>query len=425
MRLIALVLVAAVAMLAAGEAYPLRDAVEFQPRAGLPNVIAKLQAGKPVRIAYFGGSITAANGWRVKTLAWFKTQYPKADISEINAAIGGTGSDLGVYRLDHDVLRHKPDLMFVEFAVNDGGAEPARIHRCMEGIVRQTWTADPTTDICYVYTLAGGQLAELQSGRFQRSASAMEALADHYAIPSIHFGVEVAALEKAGKLVFKLAKTATPEERAAAEGKIVFSDDNVHPLDAGHAIYTQVVARSLAKLPAGTVGPHALKSPFVADNYEQAKMVPLDRATLSPGWQKLDPATDPRAKSFGNRMPSLFKAAQPGDKLSFSFKGTAVGIYDLLGPDCGQVKVSIDGAPAKTVARIDGYCTYHRIAHLGLGNGLEDKVHTVTVELDAAKPDKAKILFPHNRPDLEKNPAKYEGNAWYAGAIMLIGDLVP
>ena len=44
--------------------------------------------------------------------------------------------------------------------------------------------------------------------------------------------------------------------------------------------------------------------------------------------------------------------------------------------------------------------------------------------IDAAKPDKAKILFPQNRADLEKNPAKYEGTAWYAGGIMLIGELV-
>ena len=56
---------------------------------------------------------------------------------------------------------------------------------------------------------------------------------------------------------------------------------------------------------------------------------------------------------------------------------------------------------------------------------MEDKVHTVSIELDAMKPDKTKILFADNRPDMEKNPAKYEGANWYAGAIMLIGELVP
>jgi lysophospholipase L1-like esterase len=97
-----------------------------------------------------GGSITAQAGWRPKTLAWFKKNFPSATFSEINAAIGGTGSDLGVFRLQHDVLDHKPDLLFVEFAVNDGGTEPSRIQQAMEGIVRQTWKANPKTDICFV-----------------------------------------------------------------------------------------------------------------------------------------------------------------------------------------------------------------------------------------------------------------------------------
>ena len=38
--------------------------------------------------------------------------------------MGGTGSDLGVFRLQHDVLRQRPDLVFIEFAVNDAGALP-------------------------------------------------------------------------------------------------------------------------------------------------------------------------------------------------------------------------------------------------------------------------------------------------------------
>ena len=44
--------------------------------------------------------------------------------------------------------------------------------------------------------------------------------------------------------------------------------------------------------------------------------------------------------------------------------------------------------------------------------------------LVAAPPDKAKLLFERNRPDMEKNPAKYEGARWYVGALMLIGEVV-
>ena len=70
--------------------------------------------------------------------AWLAEHF-KCDVQEIHAAIGGTGSDLGVFRLGRDALRREPDLLFVEFTVNDGGASPERIWRAMEGIVRQTW----------------------------------------------------------------------------------------------------------------------------------------------------------------------------------------------------------------------------------------------------------------------------------------------
>src|SRR5262249_10721437 len=85
------------------EDLPLTPAQECRPRGGLPNFLAKANtAGAEIRIAYFGGSITAQNGWRPKTLAHFQKTYPNAKFSEINAAIGGTGSDLGVFRLKQD-----------------------------------------------------------------------------------------------------------------------------------------------------------------------------------------------------------------------------------------------------------------------------------------------------------------------------------
>jgi hypothetical protein len=132
--------------LAIQEAEPaavLRKAQECSPRNGLPNFFAKAAAGADVKVAYLGGSITAQPGYRIKTLAHFKSEYPKAKFQEINAAIGGTGSDLGVFRLEHDVFEGKPDLLFVEFAVNDGGAKPEEIIRAMEGIVRKTWKTFP------------------------------------------------------------------------------------------------------------------------------------------------------------------------------------------------------------------------------------------------------------------------------------------
>ena len=408
---------------AAGSPDELVMATECRERGGLPDFVAKLRAGAEVRIAYLGGSITAQEGWRPKTLKWFREQFPNARVSEINAAIGGTGSDLGVFRLQHDVLEHKPDLLFVEFAVNDGGTPPEQIYRCMEGIVRQTWRQDPATDICFIYTLEGDMLKTLQQGRFPRAASAMEKVADHYGIPSIHLGVEVARLEKAGKLIFKGDKPKTEDEKAAVGDKILFSPDGVHPFtDSGHQLYLEAVVRSYEKLQGvGKPGPHALPAPYVTDNWEAARMAPLSQAKLSTGWRRLFAPTNSLANSFGNRLPELWEARQPGESISFRFRGTTARIYDLLGPDCGQVTITVDDRPAVVTPRFDAFCTYHRLATLLVAEGLPAGVHSVRITIHPDQLDKPKILSArHEKID---DPKRFDDTAWYAGAVLLLGDL--
>lgn len=405
-------------------AAPSVEAAECRVRQGLPNFFSKLRAGRAVRIAYLGGSITAQEGWRPKTLKWFQSQFPRASITQINAAIGGTGSDLGVFRCRQDVLEQKPDLLFVEFAVNDAGARPEQIYRCMEGIVRQTWQADATADICFVYTIAGNMLETLQAGRFPRSASAMEKLADHYGIPTIHMGVEVARLEKAGRLVFKGDKPRTDSAKAELGNKILFSPDAVHPYtDTGHQLYLEAVVRSMELIQkAETPARRRSIAPLVEDNWEKARMLSVSRAKLSSGWQKLDPTVHPRAKSFKNRLPELWMASTAAEHLSFKFKGTAAGVYDLLGPDCGQLLVIVDEGKPKTVSRFDAYCTYHRLGKIMVAENLSDTTHSIKMEIQAEPPDKRKILAQRN--ETMDDPRRFEGIAWYAGYLLLIGDLV-
>ena len=63
----------------AADDYPLVPAQECRPRAGLPNFLAKVTTpGAEVKIGYLGGSITAQNGWRPKTLAHFQKTWPQA-----------------------------------------------------------------------------------------------------------------------------------------------------------------------------------------------------------------------------------------------------------------------------------------------------------------------------------------------------------
>ncbi len=393
----------------------------LRPRDGLGNVIAKLEAGKPVKIAYLGGSITAAAGWRVRTRQWFSDEFPKSQVEEIHAAIGGTGSDLGVFRLQWDALRHSPDLLFVEFAVNDGGAPPDRIWKAMEGIVRQTWAANPRTDICFVYTYRVGYETDLQRGLCPRAASAMEMLAEHYGIPSINFALKVVELQQAGKLVFK-------SDEPATDGVIRFSTDGVHPLTEGHRIYTNIVAQAVRQIAKDSRridhGPK-LDTTFVEDHWQAAKMVPVTSSMLSGEWKQLAPEAT-LAKRFGNRMGVLWESTQPGSRLTFKFRGSAARLYDLLGPDGGQVIITVDGKTREEpLPRFDSYCTYHRIATLSLAQGLDPKqVHTATIEIHPEQPDRSAVAFRLKDPDTELQAPKYQGTNIRVGKILVLGDIV-
>jgi len=405
------------------DAYPLREAVECHPRSGLPNFRTKVEAGQTVKIAYLGGSITAAPGWRVQSREWFAQQYPQAKFEGIDAAIGGTGSDLGVFRLQNDVLRHQPDLLFVEFAVNDAGASPDQIHKAMEGIVRQTWRADPTADICFVYTLSEPMLPQLRTGKMPRSASAMEELADRYQIPSIHFGVKVVQLESAGELVFKALKPTNLNEAKP----MVFSTDGVHPhVETGHKLYTEAIARSWPSMWQAGHRPaaHALPEPLRSDNWEPARQVAVTLDMLRGKWKKLADA-DTLAKQFARNMPDLYQALESDAELVFAFEGTMAAIFDLVGPDGGRLNVQLDDRKPVLQNRFDAYCTYHRLSKLAVANELPSGRHTVRITLTSEKLDKRSILFEHNRADFDQHPEKYAPHTWLVGSLLVIGDVVP
>lgn len=393
-------------------------------RGGLPNVLAKLNAGKPVRIAYFGGSITAAAGWRVKTLEWFRKRWPAAKVEEVNATIGGTGSDLAAYRCGQDVLSHKPDLVFVEFAVNDGGAPPEQIVRTMEGIVRQTWRAGPTTDICFVYTFVGGFEAPLQRGVCPPSASADERVAERYGIPAINVALRIAEMQRDDKLVVAPEFDAAGAPQPDPKGRVVFSHDRVHPLDAGHAIYAEIVQGALEEWSAGAKPkPHALGKPMNADNWEDATLAPVQASMVSPGWKHLG-AEDGLVRAFGGNMPGIWEARAPGETLIFRFMGTGAGVYDLMGPDAGRVVVTVDGKESGPISRFDVFCTYHRLANFPAAGGLAPGEHTVTVRIDAVEPDRSAVVNAERaKPGFDAN--RYKGTVIRAGGLLLRGRLLP
>ncbi|HTN74262.1 MAG TPA: SGNH/GDSL hydrolase family protein, partial [Pirellulaceae bacterium] len=276
-------------------------------------------------------------------------------------------------------------------------------------------------DICFVYTFRTGYEKELRQGVCPNAASAMEMLAEHYRIPSINVGLNIVELETAGKLVFQ-------SDNAENDGKVRFSQDGVHPLDAGHLLYTKVIADAVEQMRTDAQPvkhERKLAKPFVADHWQAAKMVPLQPAMLSADWHELTPGST-LAKSFGNRMGKIWEADAPGSKLTFKFRGSIARLYDLLAPDGGQVIVTIDGETrAKPIARFDSYTTYPRIATLSLAEGVAaDREHTVTIEIHPEQPDRSSVAFRLKDPATELKSPKYQGTKLRASQILVLGDIM-
>ena len=426
------------ATLQAAPAYkgPVR-AQEVRVRDGIGHFMSKIKAGKPVTVAYLGGSITAMNGWRNKTTDWLRSTYANVAVKEVHAAIGGTGSDLGAFRVGHDALRQHPDLLFVEFATNDSHMRPEAIWRSMEGIVRRTWQQDASTDVVFVYTITVSMQKEYLDGYCNRSASAMEQLADHYGIPSICFGPRVAKLLAENKLVMsaKEQETAVPrddpehdrkvKELRAKDTRILFANDGVHPRDEGHELYLASIVAGFAQMKDCAPANHAVKlvKPFVADNLEGAKMLDIKPELLSGSWRKLA-SNDEKMKAFSGRMDEIWYAREPGDSMTFKFHGTCCKIYDLLGPDGGQLWITVDGKRnRRPVPRFDSYCTCHRMAMLNVYDG-PDGVHEVKIEVDKDQPSRQSVAFRLQNPDVELRGTKFQGTKFWPAKILLVGELV-
>tara|TARA_R110002050_G_scaffold70899_4_gene152696 strand:+ start:22536 stop:23837 length:1302 start_codon:yes stop_codon:yes gene_type:complete len=392
---------------------------ELHQRGGVPNFLSKVVRGDSIKVAYLGGSITFQEGWRVHSLKWFNQRFPQSVFTEINAAIGGTGSDFGCFRMYDHVLKFNPDLVFVEFAVNDDRTPSERIVRSMESIVRQAWKHNPKTDICFVYTIKANFLETEQRGQLPESAKRMEEVASKYHIPAINFGFEVARQVKDSQLIFK-GKT------RELDGLKCFSPDGVHPYpETGHIIYLEVLKRSFEKMISDTpehFTKHDLGEPLASDFFAHPQMIGFTEVERSKNWEILKVKETPSFSSFGKYLLQVGKAGRTGENLSFKFKGSTVGAFDIMGYDAGRVIVEIDGEVKDTLSRFDSYCTYRRMRYF-LIDHLENKVHSVTFRVLCTPFDKAAILT--KREDITRNPDKYTENNWYIGKILLDGELIP
>ena len=66
-----------------------------------------------------------------------KTLYPHAVVNVIVTAIGGENSISGAKRFDNEVLNHQPDVLFIDYALNDLGAGLEKSYEAWDEMIKK------------------------------------------------------------------------------------------------------------------------------------------------------------------------------------------------------------------------------------------------------------------------------------------------
>lgn len=391
---------------------------EFVARKGLPGFLWKLQHSRDtVTVAYLGGSITEAkNGWREQTFNWLQKQYPRVAFKQIDAAIGGTTSRLGVFRLNEQVLKYKPDLLFVEFAVNDDDDTRENVLTSMEGIVRKTWMANAKTDICFVYTFAHYLLKNYNIEGAPSTVKAMEEIAGHYGIPSVNLSPKIVRLINDKKLFVS-------GKQPFINDSTFFSGDGVHPYkETGHVYYTESIINAIMSLHS-IAGPvkHMLGTAYFSSKFEKSDMIPVTPAMAKGniGHITVSENKNENLKRYSRYLSDVYKLSDTAAILSFSFSGESIGFLDIIGPSTGQLKVLIDNDAPRYINRFDKYCFYTRLSFTFI-EGLSNKKHKIRVQISPATFNKFGITEKQLPMEADMKD-KYSEYSWMVAKVLVNG----
>lgn len=289
--------------------------------ARLAAVMKKARNGEEITVAVIGGSITqgslatANNGYGNTFHQWWTDAFPDTKVNFVNAGLGGTTSYLGVHRMDKDLLAYNPDVVVVEFSVND--QDSLFYKETYEDLVRRI-LKQPNNP------------AVIQLFMTQDNGTSAQAVHLHvgfwYNLPRLSYREMVLPELEKGTFTWK-----------------DISPDNIHPNDKGHAMIGEILWRYLnsvyAKLDTITEELTPLdKAPQFSEAYIDATI--LDSLTITPS-------------SFGSftsakvydRFPNDWTTKEGSDSIVFETEAQNIGILYLKTTDglSGQFDVYVDG----------------------------------------------------------------------------------
>ena len=196
----------------------------------LKNLMKRAANGESLVIGFLGGSITQGSlsstpktCYAYLVYEWWKKSFPNAAFSFVNGGIGGTTSHYGGARAWKDVLCYRPDIVTVDFSVNDDANE--FFEETYEGMLRRLLAAPSAPAVVVLNNVFydTGKNAQDYHNR----------IADHYGIPHV-----------------SIKDTVYPDVES---GKIVRADitpDNLHPNDKGHRLVADEICKLLDSIKA-------------------------------------------------------------------------------------------------------------------------------------------------------------------------------
>ena len=289
----------------------------------LAAAMKKAANGEEITVGVIGGSITQGsrasnqeNCYASKFYAWWTNKFPKAKINFVNAGVGGTNSYLGVNRVDTQLLAQKPDVVIVEFSVNDD--DKLMNKYSYDSLVRKILSAENNPAVILLFTTMENGTS-LQDVHKEIGAA--------YDLPMISYHDAV-----------------YPEVAAGTLKWTDISPDDIHPNDAGHEIINQILSRYLDgiydKLDTVTEEPTAFTTTAVtADYYKNASLYNASQidSISSTGFDK---GTNPVYTQFSDNWVTT-----GGGDISFKVKCQTFGVFYLCTTDgkSGTYEVYIDG----------------------------------------------------------------------------------